>query len=140
MRFRHITCALLLGVLAIGCESRQSRALSIARDGGLPDLRADLQALVAASVNEQSDIPSNTWPASVQRFQPINVQRHMGGVLIVATRVGRNQEGLLVMLDPKDDPGIGGSGVSYQSHGDGLFWCNEKIRQQYIPPEQRPNR
>jgi hypothetical protein len=60
----------------------------------------------------------------------------MEGVLIVASRVGREQEGLLVMLNAKDDPGAGGSGASYDSLGDGLFWCVEKIR---TPRRQRTN-
>ena len=64
----------------------------------------------------------------------------MGGVLIVVSRGGREQEGLLVMPDPNGDPGGGGSGVSYSSLGDGMFWCTEKLRASYIPIVERTNR
>ena len=70
----------------------------------------------------------------------MSVQLHMTGVLVVLSRAERLQHGLLVMLDPKDDPGGGGSGVSYDSLGDGLFWCSEKIRTPFIPPSERTNR
>ena len=70
----------------------------------------------------------------------MSVRLHMTGVLVVRSRADREQHGLLVMLDPKDDPGAGGSGVSYDSLGEGLFWCAEKIRAPYIPPSQRTNR
>ena len=70
----------------------------------------------------------------------MSVQLHMTGVLVVLSRADREQHGLLVMLDPKDDPGAGGSGAGYDSLGEGLFWCWEKIRTPYIPPSLRTNR
>lgn len=137
MPTRYALCVLLLSLLAFGCSrSPQSRAASIAREIGVTKLRTDLQALTASPAGQQHDIPQTAWPASVQRFQPLAVQLHMEGVLIVASRAGREQEGLFVMLNPKDDPGGGGSGVSYDSLGDGLFWCVEKIR---VPRRQRTN-
>lgn len=141
MQIRPVLCALILSLLAVGCSrSPQSRAASIAREVGVTKLRADLQALTVSPSGQQHDIPPTAWPASVQRFQPLAVQLHMDGVLIVASRAGRDQEGLLVMLNPKEDPGPGGSGVDYDSLGDGLFWCVEKIRARYIPLDQRTNR
>jgi hypothetical protein len=85
------------------------------------------------------EIPKAAWPESIKRFQPLSVQAHVSGALIVISRVDREQHGLLVMLDPKGDPGAGGSGAGYDSLGDGLFWCWEKIRRPYIPPSQRTN-
>jgi len=64
----------------------------------------------------------------------------MGGFLIVTSRVGREQEGLLIMLDSDDNPGSGGSGVSYDKIRDGVFWCVEKIRDAHVPPAQGTNK
>jgi hypothetical protein len=64
----------------------------------------------------------------------------MNGVLIVLGKAFREQRGLLVMLDPNEDPGAGGSGVGYERLGEGLYWCNETIRTPFIPPAQRTNR
>jgi len=128
-------------MLAIGCSrSTQSRAVNIAREVGVSKLRTDLQSLAALPEGQQHNIPQSAWPESVRRFEPLAVQLHMSGVLIVSSRAGQEQEGLLVLLDPKDDPGAGGSGPSYESLGDGLFWCVEKIRTPYIPPAQGTNR
>lgn len=140
MILRHIFCAVLVAFVAVGCGSSRSRAVSIAYEVGVPKLRADLQALVASPAGQQHEIPQTAWPDSVRRFQPMSVQLHMTGVLIVVSHADREKEGLLVMLDAKDDPGGGGSGVSYDSVGDGLFWCVEKIRTPYIPPSQRTSR
>jgi hypothetical protein len=142
MPIRHLVCVLLLSLLTAGCSrSPQSRAGSIAREVGVANLRADLQTLTASPAGQQHDIPPTAWPASVRRFHPLAVQRHMEGVLIILSRVGREQEGLVVMLDPRNDPGSGGSGVSYERlRRDGVFWCVEKIREPYIPPEERTNK
>ena len=133
MKLQHIFCSGLLAFVAVGCASSRSRAVSIAYDVGVSKLRADLQTLVASPDGQQHEIPQTAWPESVRRFQPLSVQRHMTGVLVVLSRADREQHGLLVMLDPKDDPGAGGSGVGYDNLGDGLFWCWEKIRTPYIP-------
>lgn len=132
----YLTVCWLAALLAVsvGCSSSRSRAISIARDIGVAKLRADLQALAASPAGQQHEIPQSAWPESVRRFQPLSVQRHMNGVLMVFSRAEREQEGMLVMLDASEDPGSGGSGVSYDSLGEGLFWCVEKIRTPYIPP------
>jgi hypothetical protein len=67
------------------------------------------------------------------------VQHHGDGILLVLSKFMRKQEGFLIMLDPNADPGIGGSGVSYQSLGDGFFWCFEKIRTRPISTDQQVN-
>ena len=145
-KFNHnlfsLVCSFVLGgLLALTASGCGTGALRTAKEIGVPKLRADIQALVTASAGQKgSEIPEAAWPESVRRFKPLAVQRHMDGVLIVTTRVGRHQEGLLVMLDEKEDPGSGGSGVDYDSLEDGLFWCSEKIRDAYIPPEERTNR
>ena len=85
---RHHSQAVAL--LADGCGSR-SRARSVAHEIGVPNLRSDLQTLVASPAGQQHEIAKATLPASVQRFQPIAVQRHMGGVLIVTRKVRRER-------------------------------------------------
>jgi hypothetical protein len=140
MQFRHVVFMFVLGALAFGCGASRSRAVDVARKVGVPTLRGDLQVVVASPAGHQHQIPQTAWPESVQRFRPLAVELHMKGVLIVLTRSGRVQEGLLVMLDPKDDPGAGGSGAGYDSVGDGLYWCWEKIRTPYISQGQRTNR
>jgi hypothetical protein len=137
---RYIVYAMLFAFAAVGCGGSHSRAISLAHDIGVSKLRADLQALVASPAGRQHEIPKSEWPESLRRFQPLAVERHMTGVLVVLNRADREQEGLLVMLDPKDDPGAGGSGASYDALGDGLFWCWEKIRDPYIPQSQGTNK
>jgi len=139
MRIRYTLLALLLSLFVAGC-SAQSRAVNTVQEIGISKLRADLVALRASAAATQHEIPEPAWPASVRRLQPLAVQRHMGGVLVVLSRGGREQEGLLVMPNPKDDPGGGGSGVSYSSLGDGMYWCIEKLRAPYIAPDERTNR
>ena len=126
-RKTYLTVA-LLAFVAVGCSSSRSRAISVAHEIGVSKLRADLQALAASPAGQQHEIPQTAWPESVRRFQPLSVQRHMNGVLMVFSRAEREQQGMLVMLDASEDPGSGGSGVSYDSLGEGLFWCVEKIR------------
>src|SRR5262245_8945598 len=139
MTFRHICCAVFVALVGFGCGGSRSRTMNIAREIGINELRLDLTLLVSAEGSQQ-EIPQADWSEYVRRFRPLAVQRHMGGVLIVISRVGRQQEGLLVMLDSKDNPGSGGSGVSYDRiRSDGVFWCVEKIRDGYIPPERRTN-
>jgi hypothetical protein len=128
MPIQPIMCALLLSIFAVGCGASRSRAVDVAHEVGVSKLRADLQAVVALPAGQQHEIPKTAWPSSVQRFKPLAVERHMGGIVIVLSRGGREQEGLLVMLDAKDDPGAGGSGAGYDALGDGLFWCWEKLR------------
>jgi hypothetical protein len=140
MRLRHIFCSVVLAVVVVGCGDSRSRVVGIAHEVGVSKLRADLHALVASPAGQHHEIPQTAWPDSVRRFQPLSVQRHMTGMLIVLSRVDREQQGLLVMPDPKDDPGSGGSGVSYDRLGDSLFWCSEKIRVPFIPPGQKTNR
>ena len=140
MTLRHIFCAVLLAFVAVGCGSSRSRAVRIAHEIGVSKLRTDLQTLVASPSGKQHEIAQAAWPESIRRFEPLSVQLHMTGVLVVFSRADREQHGLLVMLDPKDHPGAGGSGVSYDSLGEGLFWCSEKIRTPYIPPSQRTNK
>lgn len=139
-QLRHIFCVMLLSVLAFGCGGSRSRAVNLAHEVGISKLRSDLQAVVASPAGQNHQIPQTAWPQSVQRFRPLAVERHMRGVLIVLSKGGREQRGLLVMLDPKEDPGAGGSGVGYDSLGDGLYWCWEKYRDEYIPPNERTNR
>ena len=131
---------MFLSIFAVGCDASRSRAVDVAHEVGVPKLRADLQTVVASPAGQKHEIPKTAWPSSVQRFKPLAVERHMSGVLIVLSRGGRKQEGLLVMLHAKDDPGAGGSGAGYDGLGDGLFWCWEKLRDPYIPMEQRTNR
>lgn len=118
---RHVFCALLLALVVVGCGGARSHAIKITRDIGALKLRADLQTLVDSPAGNQHEIPQAAWPESVRRFQPLAVQLHMTGVLIVLSRAGREQEGLLVMLNPRDDPDAGGSGAGYEVLGDGLF-------------------
>src|SRR6267378_4124159 len=99
MTLRHILCAVLLALVAVGCGGSRSRAVSIAHDVGVSKLRADLQALVASPAGHQQEIPPTAWPECVRRFQPLSVQLHMTGVLVVLSRADREQHGLLVMLD-----------------------------------------
>ena len=138
MPARHTFCAVLVVLFGVGCGSARSRAIATAREIGINELRNDLILTVSVE-GKQREIPQTAWPDSVRRFHPLAIQRHMGGVLIVTSRVGREQEGLLVMLDSKDNPGSGGSGVNYDRIRDGVFWCVEKVRDAYIPPEQRTN-
>lgn len=139
MIIRWVLCFSFLALIGIGC-GRHSQALALVREIGVNELRIDLIDTVSAAGNV-AEIPQSAWPESVRRFQPLAVERHMGGVLIVMSRSGRKQEGLLVMLDSEDDPGSGGSGVTYDRiRSDGVFWCIEKIRAEYIPPEQRTNK
>ncbi len=139
MRIRYALHALILSLIVAGCGA-QSRAVNTAQEIGISKLRADLVALRASPLAAQHGISEAAWPASVRRLQPLAVQRHMGGVLIVLSRGGREQEGLLVMPDLKDDPGGGGSGASYSSLGEGMFWCIEKLRAPYIPTDEGTNR
>lgn len=135
----YIFPVVLIALVCLGCGSGRSRAISVVREIGINELRNDL-ILTVSGTKGQHEIPQSSWPESVRRFQPLSVQKHMGGVLIVINRVGREQEGLLVMLDPNDDPGSGGSGVSYDRlRGDGVFWCVETVRNRYVPPAQRTN-
>ena len=120
--------AALLAFVAVGCGSSRSHAISIAHEICVSKLRADLQALAASPAGQQHEIPKTAWPESVRRFQPLSVQRHMNGMLIVFSHAEREQQGMLVMLDATEDPGSGGSGVSYDNLCEGLFWCVEKIR------------
>jgi hypothetical protein len=139
MIVRFVLCLSLLALVGLGC-GRHSHALSLVREIGINELRNDLIVTVSAN-GTLAEIPQSAWPDSVKRFQPLAVERHMGGVLIVTSRSGRKQEGLLVMLDSEDDPGGGGSGVIYDKiRSDGVFWCIEKIRVEYIPPEQQTNK
>jgi len=139
MTIRCIFCVVFVAFVGFGCDSPRSRAIGLVREIGISELRNDL--ILAVSVEgKRHEIPRATWPESVRRFQPMSVQRHMGGILIVTSHVGREQEGLLIMLDSKDDPGSGGNGVSYDRIRDGVFWCVEKIRDSYISPEQRTNK
>jgi hypothetical protein len=141
MKGRYILCAMLAAAVGFGCRNSRSRATSIAHEVSINALRADLILLTTGTAGgKQHGIPETEWPSSVQRFRPLAVQRHMGGVLIVTTRVDRKQEGLLVMLDPDADPGSGGSGVTYDNVGHGLFWCVEKIRDENILSQQRTNK
>jgi hypothetical protein len=136
MSHRHILCAVLVALIGFGCGSSRSRAISLAHEAGINELRNDLIAAVSGG-EKQHELPQATWPESVQRFQPLSVQRHTGGILIVIIQADREQEGLLIMLDPKDDPGSGGSGVSYERiRSEGVFWCVEKVR---APWRQRTN-
>src|SRR5687767_12489499 len=114
MILRHIFCAGLLVFAAIDCRDSRSRAFSIAHIVGVSKFRADLHALAASPAGQQDEIPQTSWPESVRRFQPMSVQLHMTGVLIVLSRADREQHGLLVMLDTKDEVGAGGSGVGYE--------------------------
>lgn len=139
MTVRWILCLPFLVFIGLGC-GRHSHALSLVREIGINELRNDL-IVTASAAGNVSDIPQSAWPDSVRRFKPLAVGRHMGGVLIVTSRSGREQEGLLVMLDSEDDPGTGGSGASYDRiRSDGVFWCIEKIRDEYIPLDQRTNK
>ena len=126
-------------LLGVACGPR-ANAVRIAHEVGVSKLRDDLVALVASPEGQRHEISQNVWPESVRKLQPLAVQHHMSGVLIVLNQSRRQQAGLLVMLDSKDEPGPGGSGVDYDTLGDGLFWCSEKIRTPYIPPDQRTNR
>ena len=138
MTLRPIFYAMLVALIGFGCGNSRSRAIGIVREIGFNELRLDLTLTV--SDRSAHEIPQTEWSEYVRRFHPVAVQRHMGGVLIVISRVGREQEGLLVMLNREDDPGSGGSGASYDKIRDGLFWCVETIRDPYIPLEQRTNR
>jgi len=124
----HVLCVALLAFAAAGCGDGRSRAVSIARDVGLPKLRADLYTLVTSPTGHQHEIPQTVWPESVRRFRPLSVQLHAPGVLLVLHRAYPEQRGLLVLLDADDDPGAGGSGTGYEGLGDGLFWCREQVR------------
>jgi hypothetical protein len=134
MAHRLAIFALLLSLAVSGCGGDRSNALSTAHAVGLPQLRTELQALAASLAGQKSAIPPSAWPKSVQRFKPVAVQLHLSGVLIVLGQSGRVQQSLLVVSDPKDDPGDGGSGVSYERLGDGLYWCVEQIRMPAHPP------
>ena len=139
MKIRHSLSIVLLCVLLLGCDGSSS-ALRTAQEIGVPRLRHDLQALVASPAGQQHDIPQPAWPESVSKFRPLAVQLHMNGVLIVLGKALKEQQGLLVMLNPNEDPGAGGSGVDYESLGEGLYWCRETIRAAFIPPAQRTNK
>lgn len=132
MQIRASLLALLLGIFVIGCSrSPKSDAVVVAREVGVSKLREDLKALAASPAGQQYEIPQSAWPDSVRRFRPMAVHLHGEGVFIVLSPAGRGdreQEGLLVMLDLKNDPGGGGSGVRYESLGNGLHWCWEKVR------------
>lgn len=131
MQIRASLFALLLGIFVIGCSrSPKSGAVVVAREVGVSKLREDLKALAASPAGQQYEIAQSAWPDSVRRFRPMAVHPHGEGVFIVLSPAGREreQEGLLVMLDPQNDPGGGGSGVRYESLGNGLYWCLEKVR------------
>lgn len=131
MQIRASLYALLLGTLVIGCgRSPQSDAVGVAREVGISKLRADLKTLAVSPAGQQYDIAQSAWSDSVRRFRPMAVHLHGEGVFIVLSPAGREreQEGLLVMLDPQNDPGGGGSGVRYENLGNGLYWCWEKVR------------
>jgi hypothetical protein len=49
----------------------------------------------------------------------------------------RGLVGLLILPDAKSEAGPGGSGVSYERVGDGLFWCTEKLRMMSKTAKQR---
>ena len=98
---------------------------------GVVRLREDLQRTTAVPEAQSHEVPRSIWPESVKRFSPVALQHHGEGVLLVLARSGRSQEGLLVMIDPKADPGTGGSGVGYKPLGEGIFWCWEKMRIPY---------
>ncbi|MBA4146862.1 MAG: hypothetical protein H0X66_02020 [Verrucomicrobia bacterium] len=127
MRFLYILFIFSIAALLLGCNNASS-VLSKAREAGIPSLRKDLEKLATSNESASHDIPQASWPASVRRMKPIAVEHHNEGLLLVYKKSERNQEGLLVMLDVNKDPGSGGSGVSYESLRDGLFWCREKIR------------
>jgi len=132
MGSKPILFPLFLGLLFIGCgHPLQNNANSVAREIGIPKLRADLKVAVEAAA-EQHSISSTAWPESIRRFNPIGLEHHMNGIVIVLKRSGKEQEGLLVLFDPKGAPGAGGSGASYEALGEGLFWCFEKFRTPFI--------
>src|SRR5262245_2105984 len=103
MTLRQTSCMVLVALIGFGCGGYRSRTMKLAREIGINELRLDLTLLVSAE-GAQQEIPEASWSEYVRRFRPLAVQRHMGGVLIVVSRVGRQQEGLLVMLDSKGDP------------------------------------
>lgn len=136
MSFQPTASVLFLSLLFLGCSfGLQQKAKKTADETGIPKLRSDLKSIGETTTN-QNQIPSAVWPESIRRFNPISLEYHMGGIVIVLKRSGKDQEGLLVMLDPNEDPGGGGSGASYDRLGEGLFWCSEKVR----TPFRAPNR
>lgn len=136
LRFLLPFCVLHLAVCGAGCGDARSHTLRMAREVGFNELRADL--MLVAAVNEQREIPKAVWPESIRRLHPLAVQRHMGGILLVARRDENKQEGTLFMLNPEDDPGAGGSGVGYASlRIRGVFWCVEKNRDSQAPLPRR---
>jgi hypothetical protein len=139
MNWHYVVSIVFAAALLAGC-SGPSSALGTAHEIGVSKLRQDLQGLAKSPAGQQHDIPQSAWPDSVRRFHPQAVQLHMNGILIVLGKAAKEQRGLLVMLEPNEDPGAGGSGVDYESLGEGLYWCNETIRAAFVPPAQRTNK
>src|ERR1043165_8342704 len=139
MNWHYVVSIVFTAALLAGC-SGPSSALGTAHEVGVSKLRQDLQRLAKSQAGQQHNIPQSAWPDSVLRFHPQAVQLHMNGILIVLGRAAKQQRGLLVMLEPNEDPGTGGSGVGYESLGEGLYWCNETIRAPFVPPTQRTNK
>ena len=88
----------------------------VGRDKLVREARGLIQIAKDAHI-QTNTIPKSLWPSVFHSFEPVEVQYHMFGILIVTEKVKVDDLGVYVIVENRGDPPEGGSGVSYHKIG-----------------------
>lgn len=81
-------------------------------------------------------LPIEMWDEGFVGHGVLKIQPYFNGLLIVLEAHDRVDRGVYISMDKSQVP-EDGSGIYFEKLAEGVYWFEQKIRDKYIPQEQR---